>query len=115
MGLNLVYKIVDAAAWHKAERAGVFTGATIDLKDGYIHLSTAQQMHQTAALYFAGQNNLMLIAVDAQRVAHKLKWEASRGGQMFPHIYGIIEMSDVIWAKDLGWNGTQHDFPAEAV
>ncbi len=113
--LSLIYKIVDEGAWHKAQLEGVFTGASIDLQDGYIHLSTATQMHQTAALYFAGQNNLMLIAVDDQNVAHKLKWEASRGGQLFPHIYGTIEMSDVIWAKALPWNGIKHEFPPEAL
>ena len=114
-GLSLIYKIVDASTWHKAQLEGVFTGASIDLQDGYIHLSTAQQMHHTAALYFAGQNNLMLIAVDAQKVVHKLKWEASRGGQLFPHIYGALEMSEVVWAKALAWNGTQHAFPPEAM
>ncbi len=114
-GLSLIYKIVDAGAWHKAQLEGVFTGASIDLQDGYIHLSTAQQMHQTAALYFSGQNNLMLIAVDTERVSPKLKWEASRGGLLFPHIYGALEMSDVVWAKTLAWNGTKHEFPPEAV
>jgi uncharacterized protein (DUF952 family) len=112
--MALIYKILDAKLWAKAKTQNVFEGATIDLKDGYIHFSTAEQMHQTAKLHFAGQDNLMLFAVDAEAVTHKLKWEASRGGQLFPHVYGAIEMTEVLWAKPLPWDGTEHVFPAVA-
>ena len=111
----LIYKIIDANLWEAAQSQLAFKGAGIDLKDGYIHLSTADQMHETARLHFAGQENLVLVAVDTQSLANKLKWEASRGGQVFPHIYGVLEISAVVWAKPLPWNGTTHVFPREAV
>ena len=111
----LIYKIIDADLWQTAQSQNDFKGAGIDLKDGYIHLSTADQVQQTARLHFAGQENLMIFALDSETTAHKLKWEASRGGQLFPHIYGVIEIGEVIWAKPLPWNGTAHVFPVEAV
>jgi uncharacterized protein (DUF952 family) len=112
--MALIFKILDATLWAVTKEHNTFKGAAIDLKDGYIHFSTAAQMHETAKLHFAGQDNLVLFAVEAETVAHKLKWEASRGGKLFPHVYGTIDLTEVLWAKPLPWNGTQHLFPVEA-
>jgi uncharacterized protein (DUF952 family) len=86
-----VYKILAADAWAAPTRAGRFEGAGIDLADGYIHLSTARQAPETARLHFAGQANLVLLRIDADRLGAALKWEPSRGGQLFPHLYGALD------------------------
>lgn len=86
-----VYKIVAADAWATAQRVGRFEGATIDLSDGYIHLSTAAQAPETARLHFAGQAGLLLLRIDAATLGAALKWEPSRGGQLFPHLYGPLD------------------------
>ncbi|MDE2446828.1 MAG: DUF952 domain-containing protein [Alphaproteobacteria bacterium] len=112
-GLQILYKIIDADAWRKAVAAGVFTGAAIDLTDGYIHLSTAAQARDTARLHFAGASNLMLVAIDEAVVARVLKWEPSRGGQLFPHVYGTLDPALILWARPLPWDGAAHVFPAE--
>jgi uncharacterized protein (DUF952 family) len=111
--LRALYKIIDMNAWREAEAAGVFKGAAIDLKDGYIHLSTAAQVTETARLHFAGVANLLLVAIDESVVSNDLKWEASRGGQLFPHVYGTIDPSEILWAKPMPWNGEAHTFPPE--
>ncbi|HEY3919994.1 MAG TPA: DUF952 domain-containing protein [Stellaceae bacterium] len=98
---TLIYKILGAAEWQAAERAGVFKGAGIDLADGYIHFSTAEQAVETAAKHFAGQAGLVLVAVDAETSGAALKWEVSRGGQLFPHLYGALATRDALWAKPL--------------
>lgn len=97
----MIYKICDEALWREAEAAGEFLGAEIDLQDGYIHFSAASQAKETAAKHFAGRNNLLLIAVDEQKMGDALKWEASRGGDLFPHLYGNLSTSDVEWAVPL--------------
>jgi uncharacterized protein (DUF952 family) len=86
-----VYKILKRAEWEPARRAGRFEGAAIDLRDGYIHLSTATQATETARLYFAGQADLILLQIDGERLGAALKWEPSRGGQLFPHLYGALD------------------------
>jgi uncharacterized protein (DUF952 family) len=108
----LIYKIVHAAAWGAAEAAGSFTGAPIDLADGYIHFSTAAQVRETAAKHFAGMDDLMLVAVDAQALGPALKWEVSRGGDLFPHLYAPLDLAAVRWsvALRLGQDG-RHVFP----
>jgi uncharacterized protein (DUF952 family) len=109
---QLVYKIVTAAEWQAAERTGVFKGAGIDLNDGFIHFSTATQAEETAAKHFAGQGDLVLVAVDAEKLGAAVKWEVSRGAQLFPHLYGVLETGDAAWAKPLplGPDG-KHRFP----
>ena len=82
-----VYKILKVDAWTGAERAGRFEGAGVDLADGYIHFSTAAQAPETARLHFAGQADLVLLRIDADALGDALKWEPSRGGQLFPHLY----------------------------
>ncbi len=107
-----IYKICDAAAWCTAERLGEFTGAPVDLADGYIHFSTADQVKETAAKHFAGQRDLVLVAVDADALGAALKWEPSRGGALFPHLYGTLPLHAVRWVKPLplGPDG-RHVFP----
>jgi uncharacterized protein (DUF952 family) len=109
---QLIYKILSAAEWQAAERAGVFEGAGIDLNDGFIHLSTAEQAAETAAKHFAGQAGLVLVAVDAEKLGAALRWEVSRGGQLFPHLYKDLATRDVNWVKPLPLDaGGKHSFP----
>jgi uncharacterized protein (DUF952 family) len=111
MSLQVFYKILSRSVWEESCKRGSFAGAGIDLADGYIHLSTSDQVKETAARHFAGVENLVLIAVPEQAIAKNLKWEVSRGGALFPHVYGTIDPTTVTWVKDLPWNGTAHDFP----
>jgi uncharacterized protein (DUF952 family) len=110
--MAFIYKIAPRALWSQAEAAGVFAGAPIDVADGYIHFSTAAQARETAAKHFAGKTDLVLAAVDADALGDKLRWEASRGGQLFPHLYAPLNLSAVVWVKDLplGDDGI-HQFP----
>ena len=108
-----IFKIVDQSVFDAIGREGSFAGAGIDVRDGYIHFSTAQQVAETARLHFAGRMDLVLFAVDVDVVQDRLTWEASRGGQLFPHVYGDIRASDISWHQALPWNGTAHDFPPE--
>jgi uncharacterized protein (DUF952 family) len=96
-----IYKICDAAAWQAAERLGEFAGAPVDLADGYIHFSAADQVEETAAKHFAGRHDLVLVAVAADALGPALKWEPSRGGALFPHLYGKLPLRAVRWAKPL--------------
>ncbi|UVD57195.1 DUF952 domain-containing protein [Rhizobium sp. Pop5] len=96
-----LYKIVTEALWQEARQTGIFHGAGIDLKDGFIHLSTAAQVRQTAALHFAGQLGLVLIAVDGSGLGDKLIFEPSRGGDLFPHLYAKLPLSAVLWEAPL--------------
>jgi uncharacterized protein (DUF952 family) len=97
----LIYKIHPSADWAKVEQAGVFHGATVDLADGYIHFSTGAQARETAAKHFAGQAGLLLVAVDAAVLGQALIWEPSRGGALFPHLYGPLPMRAVRWVMPL--------------
>jgi len=113
VGSSLVYKIIAAAEWRAAERTGVFCGAAVDQRDGYIHFSTAAQVRETAVRHFAGQADLLLVAFDAVAFGSALKWEPSRGGALFPHLYGALDPRAAHWVKPLplGPDGT-HVFPA---
>jgi uncharacterized protein (DUF952 family) len=107
-----LYKIVTESLWRDARQAGVFRGAAIDLKDGFIHLSTALQVRQTASLHFGGKRGLILVAVDAARLGEKLVFEPSRGGDLFPHLYADLPFSAVLWEKPLPLDSAgQHVFP----
>jgi uncharacterized protein (DUF952 family) len=86
----LIYKIVPAPLWRAAEAAGSFAGAPVDLADGYIHFSTAAQARETARRHFVGQPDLLLVAVEADDFGPALKWEPSRGGDLFPHLYAAL-------------------------
>lgn len=108
----LIYKIAPATLWAQAEAAGVFTGAPVDHHDGYIHFSTAEQARETAAKHFAGHADLKLVAVESAALGEALKWEVSRGGALFPHLYAPLPLTAVRWVKDLplGADGA-HIFP----
>jgi uncharacterized protein (DUF952 family) len=113
VSMPMIFKIIDASAHQAATLSGQFTGAEIDLKDGYIHFSTAAQVAETAKRHFAGRSNLVLWAIDADGLGEALKWEASRGDQLFPHLYAPLDMRHVKWAKPLPWDGNAHVFPPE--
>lgn len=104
----MIYKIFRAPEWAALQAAGRSKGAPIDLADGYIHFSTATQVAETAAKHFAGAEGLQLVAVDGQGLGDALKWEVSRGGAKFPHLYRDMTMADVAWHRDmpLGADGT---------
>ncbi|NTG49743.1 DUF952 domain-containing protein [Agrobacterium rhizogenes] len=110
--MPVVYKIVPDTLWQQARQTGVFHGASIDLTDGFIHLSTAKQSKETAARYFAGQEGLLLVAIDGDALGDRLVFEPSRGGALFPHLYAPLPLSAVLWAKPLplGPDGA-HVFP----
>ena len=107
-----IFKICDASLWRESEREGVFRGAAVDRRDGYIHFSSAEQLEETAAKHFAGIGNLLLVAVDAAALGPALRWEPSRGGALFPHLYGDLPLAAVRWVKPLplGADG-RHVFP----
>jgi uncharacterized protein (DUF952 family) len=107
-----VYKICPAAFWREAERIGRFRGCAVDLRDGFIHFSTAAQVAETAVKHFAGQHDLVLLLVDAATLGDKLKWELSRGGALFPHLYGDLDLKAVrqVATLPLDANG-RHRFP----
>lgn len=109
---ELIFKVVDANQWADAQKRREFAGAAIDLQDGYIHFSTASQVRETVAKHFAGQTNLLLVGVDATKLGDLLRWEVSRGGEKFPHLYGKLSLADVISVDDLpiGKDGS-HIFP----
>ena len=90
---SVIYKICPAGLWREAEADGLFRGAPVDLADGYIHFSTAAQVRETAARHFAGQSDLVLVAVAVAALGPALKWEPSRGGDLFPHLYGPLPVS----------------------
>ena len=85
-----IYKITPRALWDEAVMKGTFDGAPVDVADGFIHFSTASQVHETAARHFQGVADLLLVAVDADDLGDALKWEPSRGGALFPHLYGVL-------------------------
>jgi len=106
----LIYKLVPARDWHEAEAAGLFTGSPVDRRDGFIHFSTAEQVRETAARHFAGIGGLVIVAVGTEGLV--LRWEPSRGGALFPHLYGNLPMGAVSWTRplELGADG-RHVFP----
>ena len=99
--MTLIYKILSRAEWEAAEAAGQFEGSAVDLADGFIHLSAADQAQETAAKWFKGQAGLVLLGVEAESLGEDLKWEASRGGALFPHLYRPLLASEVLSQADL--------------
>ena len=112
-GAMLIYKIFRAPEWADLQTNGVTSGAPIDLSDGYIHFSTATQAAATAAKHFAGVEGLVLAAIDTDAVADALKWEESRGGALFPHLYRDLNLSEVVWHRPLPLQDGAHVFPQE--
>lgn len=111
-----VYKVCGTELWNDAQRAGSFAGAPVDLQDGYIHFSTAEQLPGTLAKHFAGQRDLLLVEVDAARLGDALRWEPSRGGALFPHLYGDLTLAAVtkVVALPLGTDGLHRLPPLSA-
>lgn len=98
----LIYKIFRSAEWAELEAAGVTLGAPVDRSDGYVHFSTAAQVAETLRRHFAGERGLWLLAVDADAAGAAIRWEPSRGGALFPHLYRPLARADVLWARPLG-------------
>ena len=111
-GLRMIYKICPASAWREAERQGVFRGSPVDIRDGFIHFSTAAQVAETARKHFFGQTGLFLIAVDADALGDALRWERSRNDELFPHLYGELDLGAVTGVLDMrARSDGYHDIP----
>jgi uncharacterized protein (DUF952 family) len=111
----LIYKILRRPEWDALCAAGRTAGAPVDLADGYIHLSTAAQVVETVARHFAGESDLVLVAVAADALGADLRWEPSRGGALFPHLYRELRLADVVWDKSLPLGAAGHIFPEGVV
>jgi uncharacterized protein (DUF952 family) len=113
MSENLIYHMCRRTEWRAAEQAGVYRGSSQDAADGFIHFSTAAQLEGSAARHRAGQDDLVLIAVDPSALGPALRWEPARGGALFPHLHGALPLDRVRWTKPLplGASG-RHVFPA---
>ena len=110
----MIYKICSQKAWQTAVEAGRFDGAEIDLQDGFIHFSAAHQVRETARKHFAGQDNLVLVEVNEEVLGEQLKWEVSRGGDQFPHLYGHLNVAAATSVSDLPLdNDGTHVFPTD--
>ncbi len=101
MSHNTIYKICDKSLWAEAEKAGVFTGAEIDLADGFIHFSTRNQTASTLEKHFSGRTDLLLIAIDAAAMGDAIVFEEARGGMLFPHLYQPLHLNFVRWVKPI--------------
>jgi len=107
----LIYKIFRRTEWDAFRDAGQTAGAPVDLADGFVHFSTAAQVAETAARHFATESDLVLVAFRSDTFGADLRWEASRGGALFPHLYRHLRMADVVWDKSLPLGATGHIFP----
>jgi uncharacterized protein (DUF952 family) len=107
----LIFKIFRRPEWNALCAAGQTAGAPVDLADGFVHFSTAAQVAETAARHFADQSDLVLVAAEADALGADLRWEASRGGALFPHLYRVLRKADVVWDKALPLGATGHIFP----
>jgi len=110
----MIYKLLRGSEWAQAQAMSRFTGSPVDIKDGFIHFSTALQAAETAAKYFSGEPGLVLAEVDPTRLGGALKWEPSRGGALFPHLYGVLPLTAVTrtWMLALGTDG-RHELPSD--
>ena len=108
----LIFKIFRAPEWAELRAAGETAGAPVDLADGFVHFSTAEQVSETAAKHFAGEDDLFLLGLEADDMGEDLKWEPSRGGALFPHLYRPLKLTDVAWAQPLPFENGTHQFPA---
>ena len=107
-----IYKICPASAWREAERQGVYRGSADDIRDGFIHFSTASQLAETARKHFFGQTGLFLIEVEADALGDALRWEPSRNNELFPHLYGELDLGAVTAVLDIHARADgYHDIP----
>ena len=114
--MGQVYKILRQDEWAAALAAGVFRGSADDLRDGFIHFSGGPQLLGTAEKYFAAERNLVLVAVDDEAMGEAMRWEVSRGGQKFPHLYGELPLDRAAWARPILRGEDGHFiFPHDAV
>lgn len=111
----LIFKILRRPEWDAFKTAGETLGAPVDLADGYIHFSTAAQVAETAAKWFATESDLVLVAFRADGFGPDLKWEPARGGALFPHLYRPLKLGEVVWDKSLPLGATGHIFPEGVV
>jgi uncharacterized protein (DUF952 family) len=111
----MIYKIFRDNEWAELRDSGETAGAPIDLADGFIHFSTARQVHETADKYFADVPDLWLAAFDEEELGEALKWEPSRGGALFPHLFRNLKLSEMTWCVPLPVSGKGHDFPDDLV
>lgn len=109
----LIYKILRTDEWAELREFGETAGAPVDISDGFVHFSTASQVAETAAKHFAGIDGLVLLAMEADRLGSALRWETSRGGALFPHLYAPLRIKDIRWHCALPLVGGVHKFPAE--
>jgi uncharacterized protein (DUF952 family) len=105
--LSLIYKILPQAEWDEACGKGRFDGSPVDVQDGFIHFSTAAQAQETAAKHFRGQTDLMVVAFETEELGEALRWEPSRAGQLFPHLYGALDTTLALggWPAPLDADG----------
>jgi uncharacterized protein (DUF952 family) len=107
-----IYKICPASAWREAERQGVYCGSADDARDGFIHFSTATQIAETLRKHFFGQRALFLVEVEADALGPSLRWERSRNDELFPHLYGELDLGAVIAVMNLNTRADgSHDVP----
>lgn len=109
----LIYKVFRTQEWAVLETQGETLGAPIDVQDGYVHFSTKDQVRETAAKHFQGEDGLFLLALDTEALGPDLKWEPSRGGALFPHLYRALTTHDVLWARALPLIDGTHQFPED--
>ena len=112
-GLNVpvLYKIMPRQEWEEAQAQGIYRGSEVDIKDGFIHLSAARQVRATAQKHFSGQADLVLLSLREENLGQSLKWEASRGGDLFPHIYGALQLTAITDVYPLPLVKGTHQFP----
>lgn len=96
-----VFKIMPASLWDAAVASGQFTGSPDDVRDGFIHLSAADQIEDTLAKHFRNQDDLIIVAFNSAQLGSSLKWEVSRGGALFPHVYGALPVDFALWQQRL--------------
>ncbi len=114
--VEMIYKILRTAEWRAAQEQGRLTGSPVDINDGYIHFSTARQVRETAARHFPGEPVLVLLAVDPKLLGADLRWEPSRGGDLFPHLYAVLPLARIaaVYSLPLGPEGV-HEFAAAGI
>ncbi|QIG48888.1 DUF952 domain-containing protein [Nordella sp. HKS 07] len=111
--MTTIYKVLGRDEWEKALARGVFEGSEVDRRDGFIHFSAAQQLRETVRRHFTARPDLILAAVDSSVLGPDLKWEESRGGDLFPHLYSVLSLDKITQAAPLPWLGETHDFPVD--
>ena len=99
--MELIFKICGTQEWQAAESAGIYRGSSVDARDGFIHFSTAEQLAETAQKHFGGRDDLVLVGVDPQALGEKLRFEPSRGGALFPHLYSSLPLAAVRFVEVL--------------